>query len=236
MNDANRNDSGWRIGLRRTADCIPIERLDESLTPFEQSHLAQCTRCQAERALWKQMQEEDLTSGEASAVQSISAEVHRRLSPLPLNVVPMPKRTAKRRALVPASLAAAAALFLTVAIGVLVQRREPSIEGPVSVVDVNTYRSAGIAVIAPTGEFASAPTALRWQPVAGATLYEAELLEVDQTLLWRGSTHEPRIALPARVVAQFAPGKTVLWQVRARRDQAIIADSGQQRFRLSFAH
>lgn len=235
MNTANHSDGGWKMGLRRTADCIPIERLDESLTPFEQSHLAQCSRCQAERALWKRMQEEESTSGEAAAVQFISAEVRRRLNPRPLNVVQMPKRAAKRRALMP-SLAAAAALFAAVAIGVLVQRREPSIESPVSVVNVTTYRSAGIAVIAPTGEFASAPTALRWQPVAGATLYEAELLEVDQTLLWRGSTHESSIALPASVIAQFAPGKTVLWQVRARRDQAIIADSGQQRFRLSIAH
>ncbi|HYM60743.1 MAG TPA: hypothetical protein VEZ11_07610 [Thermoanaerobaculia bacterium] len=234
MNSAGRNDDGWKVDLRGTAECIPIERLVERLAPFEQSHLATCARCQAELALWTRMQEEERTPDEMAAVRSISAEVRRRLGSLPSNVVPIQESKARRRALLPVSLAAAAALVVAVAIGVLVQDREPSVEVPASA--VNTYRFAGIAVIAPTGEVAAAPAALQWKPVAGATLYEAEVLEVDQTLLWHGSTHEPRIALPAQVVAQFVPGKTVLWQVRARRDQTTIADSGRQRFRLSNAH
>ena len=57
-------------------------------------------------------------------------------------------------------------------------------------------------------------------------------MEVDRTTLWRASTAGTAVDLPPSLVAQFVKGKTILWQVQARRDQAIVAGSGIQRFRV----
>lgn len=234
MNAGNRSDAAWKAELSRTAECIPIERLDEDLTPSERNHIAHCARCQAEMALWTQMQQKAKTPQEAEAVQAVSMEVRRRLGSLPPNVVPAEPRRPIRTILRPAMLAAAAVVVVAISLGVFFERREPSVEGPVT--NVTSYRSAGIEVIAPVGDLAAPPSTLQWKTVAGATTYEVDVLEVDQTPLWHASARETRIGVPASVVTKCVPGKSILWQVRARRGEAVIAESGIQRFRVSVAH
>lgn len=228
MNASNRSEGNWKAELSRTAECVPIELLDADLTSAQRFHLNHCARCQAELALWKRMQEKVQTPEEAAAVTAISKEVRRRTEASPSNIVPMPRSTS------PFMLAAAAALVIAIGIGIFVERREPSIENPIT--DTGAYRSAAIEVIAPPPEVSAAPAALQWKPVAGATTYDVRIFEVDGTPVWQGSTRETHIEIPAPVVTKFVPGKSNLWQVRARRDHTVIADSGQQRFRVSIAH
>lgn len=220
--------NSWKMELQRTSDCIPIERLSEDLTPREHSHLAHCARCQAELALWKEMNAAE-TAGESAAVERIASDVRQRLES-PAKVVSI---TSHRRFLQPASLAAAAVLIVAIAVGVLMQNREPSIEAPTRA--ITAYRSASVQVVAPVGDVPVPPAALQWKAAAGASSYDVQIMEVDHTTLWRASTHDLRISLPSNVVDQLVPGKTVLWQVQARRDQAIVADSGIQRFRVRAA-
>jgi hypothetical protein len=226
----NDKRAAWKRELQRTGRCIPIERLAENLTPEEHSHVAHCARCQAELALWSRINDEEETLGEAAAVASIAAAVRGRVAgTAPSNVVSLRRRS--NVVAFRAPLAAAATLVIAIAAGVFVTNREPSIEGAPSV--VNVYRSASVDVIEPTGDLASAPSLLRWKTAAGATRYDVRVMEVDRTVLWRGSTTSSQVQLPAPVIAQFVPGKTVLWQVQARRGEAVLAESGMQRFRVS---
>ena len=217
--------SAWKDELQRTSDCIPLERLAEDLTPREHSHLAHCVRCQSELALWKEMNAEE-TEAEKVPVQAVASEVRKRLG-TSTNVVSI---AGHRRFVRPASLAAAAAIVVAVAVGVLVQNREPGIESTSTA--ITAYRSASVEIVGPTGDVAAAPTALEWKAVRGATVYDVQVMEVDHTVLWQASTRDSRIVLPSTVADQFVPGKTVLWQVKARRDQTTAGDSGIQKFRV----
>jgi uncharacterized membrane protein len=95
------------------------------------------------------------------------------------------------------------------------------------------YRTAQVQVVAPVGDIAATPSALEWVAFSGAAGYDVEVLEVDGTSLWRGTSSSLRIDLPSSVLAQLVPGKTVLWEVRARSASgATVANSGTQRFRV----
>ena len=211
----------WQDELRRTDACIPIERLGDELTPREHSHLAHCARCQAELELWQQMNAEE-TAAESEPVSRIADALRAPRT----NVVPF----APRRAIPRAAYAIAAMLVVVIGVAIFMQNREPSIDG--SITPITSYRSAGVEVVAPSGDLAAAPAALRWKAAPGATAYDVEVMEVDRTTLWRASTAGTAIDLPPSLVAQFVKGKTILWQVQARRDQAIVAGSGIQRFRV----
>ena len=113
----------------------------------------------------------------------------------------------------------------------MVRDREPAVRELQNTPQV--YRTAQVQVVAPLGDLAAPPRALEWVPVSGAVGYDVEILEVDGTRLWRGTAAGPRIDLPSSVIAQLVPGKTVLWEVRARSASgATVANSGTQRFRV----
>ena len=109
------------------------------------------------------------------------------------------------------------------------QMREPD-------VDIDTrpgaYRSARLDVIAPIGDLAQAPNELRWEAVPQATVYAVQILEVDATQVWSGRTTETHLALPPEVIARFAPGKTLVWDVRALRNNEVLAASQTQNVRV----
>ena len=115
--------------------------------------------------------------------------------------------------------------------GYLFDNRQPSIDVPAG--REVAYRSSGITVIAPSGDLAVAPAQLEWTAVPEAMSYDVQVLEVDRANLWRTSTREPRVDVPAAVSAQFVPGKTILWEVTARRDATVLAESGTQKFRVA---
>lgn len=221
----------WKRELRETPDCVPIARIGEELTAAERDHVAHCARCEAEVALWEEFRDASPTPDEGAAVQWIAAEVTRRRAESPS---PVRQSWLSRRwfgVLSPqAVMAAAAVLIVAVMVGQLVDR-EPAVVLAPSGADV--YRSTRIQPIAPTGDLPQAPTGLSWMAVAGADQYDVAILEVDRTVLWRGSTRDSRIDLAPNLIGRFVPGKTILWEVSARgRDGAVIAQSGTQRFRV----
>jgi len=217
----------WKKELRQSSQCPSIERLGGELTLRERAHTEHCARCKAEMALWQEFLCDDVAQDEVGTIQWISAQLGKPMAPAS-NVISL----ASRRAVPNRALAAAATLAFAVAIGgYVIQNREPAIDGSLSSRD--TYRSARIEATVPTGDLGAAPAQLRWTAVAGATSYEVVVLEADGTVLWRGSAQRPQVALPAAVVAQFVPGKTITWEVTALHDGAVLAQSATERFRVA---
>lgn len=217
----------WKRVLRPLGDCVAIERFGEFMEPKEHEHIASCARCHSEMELWQQFNNEATTPEEAENVRWIAEEIAHRRTSRP-EAVPMGSR---RFATHPRMLAAAAMLFLALGIGYMLDNRAPSINVPAGP-DL-AYRSAGIPVIAPTGDVAAAPTRLEWTAVPGAMSYYVQIVEVDRAILWRVSTRQPRVDVPLAISAQFVPGKTILWEVTARRDATVLAESGTQKFRVA---
>ncbi len=213
--------SDIRNELAPTSECMAIERLGQALTDRERNHLAGCARCQSELALWREFETNEVRAEDEADVQAIVGELRRpKDAARATNVVPFRPRM----------LAVAAMLVIAVAVAFLVENREPSVN--VAAGGDSAYRSASVEVVAPKGDLATAPAELRWNMVAGAKQYDVAVFEVDRTNLWHVTAADTHVALPSSVVAQCVPGKTLLWQVTARRDATVIAQSGIQRFRV----
>jgi len=228
----------WKEALRPLADCVAIERFGEILEPEELGHIASCARCHAEMELWQRFNDEAVVSEEEEAVRWIVDEVARRASGNEVKPIESRRfatrsatRFATRFATRQGLLAAAAMLLVALGVGYVIDNREPSIDVPAG--PGLAYRSTAVQVIAPMGDVAVAPTQLEWTAFPGATDYDVQIVEVDGTNLWRASTREPRIELPPEIRAQLAPSKTVLWEVKARRDATVLAESGTQKFRVA---
>lgn len=215
----------WRQALEPTPDCIAIDRLGDERTEAERAHLATCPRCQTELALFDQFRGDPASADELRDGQWIAAELQRRFA-APSNVKAFRPRFGAF-----SGLAAAAALVLVIGTAWWLENREPSLDSRTPTGSV--YRSARLEAIAPAGDLPEAPRGLQWTAVPGATSYAVELREVDRTLLWSGSTTHTSIDLPANVIALFLPGKTLLWEVTARRGSQVLAASGIQRFRVA---
>lgn len=214
--------------LARTPDCVPIERLAATLDESEQTHLSSCARCQAERALCEELTGAADGAQDGAAVQWIAAELRRRRS---TNRAPARTATPWGWLWSRGFAAAAAMLVVAVASGYFVWDREPALRDPRGVSPV--YRSAEVKVVEPSGDVLSAPPTFVWVPIDGAIKYDVAVLEIDRTVLWRGSSMNARVTLPPAVTARFVPGKTVLWEITARDASGkAIAESGTQRFRV----
>ncbi|HEX7678491.1 MAG TPA: hypothetical protein VF713_10230, partial [Thermoanaerobaculia bacterium] len=216
----------WKRVLRPLGDCVAIERFGEILTPEERQHIASCARCHAEMELWKSFDDDATTPREAADVRWIVGEMaHRRAGGLA--VVPM----SSRKSGMPRMLAAASVIFVILGIAYLLNNRQPSINVPSG--QYMAYRSLGIKVIAPSGDVAAAPARLEWIGIPGAASYDVRVVEVDRAILWRVSTGETRVDVPPAIRAQFVPGKSILWEVTARREATVLAESGTQKFRVA---
>jgi hypothetical protein len=217
--------------LQPTQDCVPIERFGDELTEHERDHMDLCTRCQAEFALWQGFVDPEPLPGEQADVQWVLGELQRRcVRRLPRGLHrPSPHLLTRfgARPLV----AVAASMLVAIVAGYLLWSPEPAI----NVTDASelVYRTASVDVLAPVGDLRVAPKELAWAPVRGAVKYDVRVFEVDGNTLWSESTSATRADLPAALVAQFVPGKAILWEVTARGSAGVnIAASGQQRFRV----
>jgi hypothetical protein len=215
--------SDWKEALAPTPDCLDLARFGGELDAGERAHLDGCARCQAELALFREISRDESSAEEDAAAEWIAGELRRRNS----NVVPF--RPKAWRALY----AIAAALVIVIGASTWMQLREPSIDAPID--GPGVYRSARLDVVAPVGELSQAPNELRWTAVPDATRYRVEIVEVDATPLWSAGTRQDRVALPPAVVAQFAPGKSLLWSVKAFRGNEMLASSDTQTVRVSVA-
>jgi hypothetical protein len=216
----------WRAALAPAAGCVSLERLAETLTDEEREHVARCPRCEAEAALFAAADRPAETERESDDVQWIASELRRR-TVTPSKVKVFPARTSRWGL---SSLAAAAVLLMVVGIGVWSGKREPSLSQPSG---GELYRSARLAAIAPVGDLQAPPAELRWASLPGATNYDVTVREVDHTLLWSAETSASHVQLPQSVLARIVPGKTLVWEVTARRGGEAVASSGAQPFRWS---
>lgn len=221
--------------VRPTAQCLPTERLGDVHTPDELEHINECARCQAEVALWEAFSGVATPAAEKAAVEWVVADVRRRRV---AQISSGWRRTAWTAAAAsgimrPARLlAAVATVFLAVSVGYVAWNRERRALNPQPPGQV--YRDAGLSTIAPIGDVRAAPTELAWKGIDAADRYEVLVLEVDGTILWRGSAAVSRIALPRSLIAQIVPGKTVVWKVSALNGSGtVIAVSATQKFRVT---
>lgn len=98
---------------------------------------------------------------------------------------------------------------------------------------VEVMRSTEVALAAPKGDLSTVPSKLSWSPVDSAARYEAVVEEVDGTVLWKGESATPEIALPGTLQSQVLPKKTLVWHVTAYNSRGErIAESQRERFRL----
>lgn len=221
-----------RAAIAPTSRCLELERLEGPLTAGEREHVKDCLRCQTELALLNQFQSSAPAQDEGAAVQWIVSEVRRRRA----------KDSHGRRAGAINGLfgglrwrqlgLATAALIAVIVVGYVARDREPQLrdETPTTV----GYRTQQLTAVSPVGDVVAAPSELTWVAVAGAARYDVEVLQVDRTRLWRASSSVPRVVLPASVIAQFVPGKGVIWEVSAvDASGKVIAFSGAQRFRVT---
>src|SRR5262245_16806729 len=212
-----------------TPACIPLERLGGKLTAAERAHAGSCARCQTELTVFAEVNDPVPASDEGAAIQWVAAEVRRRRSRAS---APAGSSTSAWHFGGPSRLlAAATAAVLAIAVGYVAWDREPAVE----VADVTgSYRAITLRAVAPVGAVRAAPRELEWSPVDEAVSYDVVVLEVDRTILWQGTSATTRASLPASVVAQFEPGKPILWEVTARdRARDAIAVSGTARFQIA---
>jgi hypothetical protein len=95
----------------------------------------------------------------------------------------------------------------------------------------DAVRGGTIAVVAPLGGAAQAPTALEWRPLAEGVEYAVTL--TGPGVEWSDRTRESRIALPASVRDALRPDTDYRWQVKAFAPQGFfMGTSGPQSFRI----
>lgn len=218
-----------KADLQPTPDCIPLDRLGEPLTDAEQAHLQQCSRCEAELSLWSAYHDSTPAGDDGAAVQWIAAELRRRSAGKP--PLPARARAGWLAHLGWRPLAGVAAILLVAGSVYIVWDPEPRVRTPID--GTETYRSGSVTAIAPRGDLAAPPRELVWVAFDGAVGYNAQVLEIDRTPLWRADSSATRIELPRAVVDRIVPGKTLLWTVAALdRSGRPIADSGFQSFRV----
>lgn len=219
----------WDAALQRTSECVAPERFTAGLTNSEIIHVAGCPRCQAEYALWRSFEEPPAAAEEGAAVQWITTELKRRSQPKP--AVRWWRRLDGGSWVVRA--AAAGVCTILIAVGITLNMRRANSDQPVFDPGAPVYRSTALAVIAPVGEQAVAPSVLKWSPHATARQYRVRVMEVDRTVLWSTTVSADSVRLPAPVRAAALPGKTLLWQVEALASSGeVLTSSPVERFRV----
>jgi hypothetical protein len=217
--------------LQPTPHCIPIERLGDALTAGERDHLAVCARCEAELALWHAFRDSTSTPDENGAVQWVASELHRHRAESRTGSAAAVRANWLTRFPTRTLVAVAASALVALAVAYVAWDPEPRINEPLS--SQFDRRTGGrLDVVGPLGDVETPPKELIWVAVNGVVRYDVRVFEIDGTTLWSASSSVARVGLPAAVVAQFVPGKPILWEVTARGSGASLAVSGTQRFRV----
>lgn len=237
-----------RSALGPSADCLPVEtlaavaeaRLDDSAMAKAGRHLQICAHCRNEFDMLTEFQTAVPRPDEMESVAWIESRLRsgvRRSAPAPLRprwsmAAWLAEAFAGRRWQT-MSLAAACLLFV-VAGGVYLRQGRETLS-PAGIGEP-VWRSLQFAAVSPAGDVSGAPSELTWEAVPGAARYEARVLEVDRTQIWKSESTATTLELPAAVRRQMVAGRTFLWSVVAR-DAAgrTLAESGVQTFHISLA-
>ena len=233
----------FRGALGPGDDCLSAEELEkfhiEGSTPPAPlaEHVKSCAYCQTQVQLLEQFNAGAAGATETEAVRLIAARLRARASEIfrpPSARIearePWWRAFQRARWFGPAALGLAG-ILAAVALSVQLRNGPPGLRAPRPEQEV--LRSNAISVIAPSGDLQQAPSEIRWQAVPDAVRYEARLLEVDGTELWKAETRETRIELPVAVRARAVPAKTLLCQVSAFDASGHrVGESDKVRFRL----
>ena len=213
-------------------ECLPLELLEkfgigDSIPPAPlaghpallAAHIESCRYCQTQIQMLREFHTGALSETETEAVRLISARLRTRSNEIfQAAKEPVPAQEPWWRIfwrvpwLSPAALALAG-ILVVVAVGLQMRNGHPVLRPPRP--DEEVLRSNAISIIAPSGDIQQVPGEISWQAAPNAVRYEARLLEVDGTELWKGETAANRIDLPAPMRARIVPAKTLLCQVSA---------------------
>jgi hypothetical protein len=168
--------------------------------------------------------------GEGAEVEWVARETKRRLF-VDADAVPRATWQGRRFGVPRWALSLGAAAMI--AIGIYVMARPPVLEAP-AIAPGSVYRAVKVEVEAPSGDLTAPPVVFSWQAVPGAVRYDVDVLEVDGTVLWRGSAIDTRLTVPDLVRDAAKPARTLAWRVTAR-DTAgrVIGEPGTTTFRVA---
>ncbi len=206
-------------------DCPSLDDLVAGLAGTE-AHLTGCSHCRTELTMFRDFQSPAVRPEEQAPVQHIVQRLKRNS---PVERTPWWKAIWSVKVFAPASIAmAAAALVLTV----WVPRQHTA--GPDLSGTTDTFRSARLDVIAPTGTIHESPRNFQWQPVKGAVSYNLHLFEVDNTEVWSAVVSDAKTDLPASIGRKLRAPKALNWRVTAINAAGnVIGDSGTLRFSIA---
>ncbi len=222
------------LDFTKGPDCLNLDELDRVAagagSAQSRQHTADCSYCGTELALLREFTEGASASpAEAAVVSSIERQLRTN--------APWRGSQSAKRGWLPAWLSwttaglSAAAAMAVVLLVVLSRSPQPPV-GPLdSTADV--LRAGGVVEIAPLGDMTTAPTILRWQPLAGAAQYRVRLLDVAQAEVWTTAVSTAELAIPAPAQALMLPRKTLFWQIDALDAQGkTIGSSRAEQFRV----
>jgi hypothetical protein len=232
-----------KAALRPGDSCPPVEQLEKLViegsapAPALLEHVRSCTYCKTQVQLLRDFSAGTLQESEEEAVRLITARLRERSG----DIFDRPRVPSEAPAtwwktfwrtpwLRPAALALAG-VSIVVVLSLQLRNGPPGIRPPRAGEEV--LRSNTISILAPAGDIREVPNEIRWQAAPNAMRYQARLLEVDGTELWKAETASNAIELPAAVRGRVVPARTLLFEVSAFDASGIqVAQSGPVRFRL----
>jgi hypothetical protein len=232
-----------QAALRPGDNCLPVAQLeklvmeDSTPAPALVEHIRSCAYCKTQIQLLREFTAGAVKESEKEAVRLITARLRERSGEIfdrpgvPRGAPQTWWRTLWRTPwLRPVGLGLAG-VSIVVVLSLQMRNGPPGIRPPRPEEEV--LRSNTIAVLAPIGDIREAPHEIRWQAAPNAVRYQARLLEVDGTELWKAETTSNGIEVPSAISARVAPAKTLLCQVLAFDASGNqVAQSAAVRFRL----
>jgi hypothetical protein len=244
MPDNSFQDELLRASLDRTSECPPVEALANMLDRPEgadaktRAHTASCAFCKTELRMLEAFREAEIPASDAEAVQQItgrlrapSAQIRPGVSIAPpLSSSPSwTERIFGAGWLRPAALALAGALLI-IAIGLQLRQRSPLLD---TTAGSDVFRSGTFSISSPVGDLQNVPSEIRWETVPSAANYEVHFMEVDHSELWKGTSTQASLEIPADVRPRIVPLKTLLLEIDAfDANGRKVAQSEVVRFRV----
>lgn len=220
----------WRDALSARPDCISLDELQQCLEGAGSGesvhHVHECPHCQASLAMLSRFESRP-EDHEAADVAAIVSRL-RQEQDTPASAAPPSRRRIVRFPYFMGGLAAA----LAIALGISIFVNRPG--QPAVIVEPSgpeTMRSATVNLIIPSGTVSQTPANFQWEAFPGAAVYSVQLMEIDGSLLWSGTSSGTSLLVPAVLKATMRPGKPLLWKVAALDSSGkTIATSNQERF------
>jgi len=210
------------------------------------THADRCPACAAERDLARLFDAAPEEAGVRPADLDFVVSRLKETSPVrsgPSSVPSAPNVVAfpgPRRAEAPRSrfrsramLRFAAAAMLVIGVGLGYQAlHSPGPDLPTPEVG-GVVRGGEVEAVAPVGDVAEIPTALRWVVVDGAASYRVRMTAVDGSVLWETTVPAPPARVPAEVAGRLHRAVLYTWTVEALDPSgARLASSEPVRFKV----